>query len=220
MEKITTKLSAITVSKNDMVEFQKQLSEQMVEAWNESSECKLFRGIDKARYGEFLELFQETTGISDKVLAAFKTVLIGTEFHDQLKTFKCNETDLDGIYGMYAVVTRIEAGKPVLDVAYSVFTFKTSLLGNKKKHFGLQKTEVKDVMTDEKKSNKRLKVKDIQIMTQNFIVAKALQNFADAGIIPSVRYKEEHPMVLDPEALGAMALTDETDDSGQRHSQH
>ena len=36
-----------------------------------------------------------------------------------------------------------------------------------------------------------MKVKDINALTQNFIVAKALSGFADAGVIPFVRYKED-----------------------------
>jgi hypothetical protein len=84
-----------------MVEF-----DQLVDPWEEDSQCKVFRGIEKAKYSEFLESFQKTTGIDDKVKAAFETLVMGDKVHDKLKCFKSKVTGLDSKYGMYAVVSR------------------------------------------------------------------------------------------------------------------
>jgi hypothetical protein len=46
-------------------------------------------------------------------------------------------------------------------------------------------------MTGDTAHNQRLRVKDITALTQNFIVAKALSAFADAGVISAVRYGED-----------------------------
>jgi len=240
MSDIKTTLSNVEVSRNDLAEFERQLSEQLVDDWKENSQCKIYTGVDKEKFPEFLDLLQEAAGFDSKVKAAFLASAMGDGFNDKVKSFTCETTKLDGTYGMYAVHTQKQErdGKPKLDVCYSVFTFNTKLLGlhkeevldksvkgnesserineakNGKKSKNIRKRLLKsqvddvmprpeNVMTGESVNpNRHLRVKDITSLTQNFIVAKALQGFADAGVIPFVKYSEDRPSQL--------TVTDET----------
>jgi len=196
LQGIQEKLASVKVSRKDMEEFQKQLSDQLVEKWKEDSQCKVFRGILKEKYEEFLQLFKETTEVDDKVIAALKTVGIGEDVKDQIKCFQCESTALKGRYGMYVVKTR-KGDVERVDICYSLYSFETDLVGveERLKPLNGQSKVVDmghvDVITGEVRYNRRLKVKDINALTTNFIVAKALIGFADAGVIPSVRYRED-----------------------------
>ena len=67
-ETISEKLGQISVSKKDYEKFQLELSEQMVEKWEESSYAKVFRGVKIDNYHKFLDNFQESTlGITDEI---------------------------------------------------------------------------------------------------------------------------------------------------------
>jgi len=107
MDKIQNTLSSVQVSKNDLQEFERNLSDQFVDSWQEDSQCKIFKGIERKYYKEFLKLFQEATKIDAPTMAAFRTVGLDSDgVQDQLKYFHCQGTDLNGKFGMYVVLAR------------------------------------------------------------------------------------------------------------------
>jgi len=64
----------------------------------------------------------------------------------------------------------------------------------KRKSFFKEGAAVQDVTTGNMQGVGRMKIKDITALTQNYIVAKALSGFSDAGVIPRVRYVEEEDL--------------------------
>ena len=106
MDKIRQTLSDVTVSRQDLETFEKQLSEQLVNEWEENSQCKVFRGIEKDKFSDFLEVFQKSSGFDDEVKNAFLASSYGDGLTDNLKYFKCKSSYLEGKYGMYAVSLR------------------------------------------------------------------------------------------------------------------
>jgi len=200
-------LSGVKVSRKEKEIFEKKLEDQLVEKWKEEAQTKVFKGVEMDKYEEFLELFQITTGIDEKTMAAFKALKFADLMNDQIKVFTCEGTDMGGKYGMYASVKRPNENK--IDVAIALYKFEAEFVGSsttkpnqyniwhceKDKKTGLYRlTEpvVEDILTGKMiRPNQRLRVEDINALTQNFIIAKALTAFAHSGTIPRVCYEED-----------------------------
>lgn len=215
--RIGTLLSGVKVSRKEKEIFEKKLEDQLVEKWSEEAQTKVFKGVEMDKYEEFLELFQITTGIDEKTMAAFKALKFADLMNDQMKTFTCEATDMGGKYGMYASVKRPNENK--IDVAIALYNFQAEFVGSstaKHNHYNIWHSEkdektglyrltkpvVEDVLTGRMiRPDQRLRMEDINALTQNFIIAKALTAFAHSGTIPRVCYEEDGV---------AGALTDQT----------
>ena len=103
---VSSVLGGIQVSKKQFEEFQTALKDQLVSSWDETVETKVFHGIEIDSYPEFLDLFQSTTGIDDKVKDMLKTMKFTERLDDKVKTFTCQGTDTSGKYGMYMALKR------------------------------------------------------------------------------------------------------------------
>ena len=105
-ETISRTLGLIQVSKKQLDEYQLQLKDQLIGKWEEKSHAKVFKGVQIARYTEFLNNFQKSTGIDDKVRADFENMEFTDSLDDKVKTFTCEGTDTGGKYGMYLAIKR------------------------------------------------------------------------------------------------------------------
>ena len=103
-----------------------------------------------------------------------------------------------------------------IDVAIALYKFDGQLVQSSNKNkYNIWKTEkasnglyrltepiVEDLLTGETvRPDNRLKMKDVQSMTQNFIIAKALQAFVHSGVIPRVGYEEDEENAQMPPAI-------------------
>jgi len=201
---VGTTLSSIEVNKEALQNFKSKLANQKVDDWVEDSQCQLFTGIDKAKYKDFLQLFKKTNKLDEDVMAALEIVEFGKGADNKIKSFRCENSQLTGRYGLYCVVpTQLEKDDVErVDVAYSVFNFSTKLMGieeNKdhrgkkagvkitnSNHFGKQKSSIREI-------GYQLSVGDVDAISENFIIWKALSGFANAGVIPKVKYEEDNP---------------------------
>ena len=64
-----------------------QLKEQLVGKWEENSHAKVFQGVQISKYTQFLDNFQKSTGIDDRIRSDFENM----EFTDRIddKVLEC-----------------------------------------------------------------------------------------------------------------------------------
>eukprot|EP00092_Neocalanus_flemingeri_P018533 GFUD01020069.1.p1 GENE.GFUD01020069.1~~GFUD01020069.1.p1 ORF type:complete len:586 (-),score=220.57 GFUD01020069.1:538-2217(-) len=204
-------LGKITVSKDQFARFQVLLKDQLVDNWEETSESKVFQGVQVEKYTEFLELFKTSTGIDKKVYAEFKAMEFTDRMDDKVKSFTCKGSNNSGKYGIYMAVKRPQENK--IDVAYAMYSYKAKFTGNSSaepNNYKIWKAEkdaktglyrlttpvVENILTGKLMSpNRNFTVGDMNELTENFIVAKALQAFAHYGVIPKVTWAEDVPKV-------------------------
>ena len=105
-EKISKTLGLIRVSKKQYDDYQLQLKEQLIGKWEENSHAKVFQGVQIAKYAQFLDNFQKSTGIDDRIRADFENMEFSDRIDDKVKTFTCEGTDTSGKYGMYMALKR------------------------------------------------------------------------------------------------------------------
>ena len=115
-DKIRSSFLEVHLSKESYEELERQLSEQLVDDWKEDLQCKVFRGIKKENYLEFLELFQKATGIDENVIKRLHVklalVVHGKMIQKTLKSFKYDSKSdgavITGQFGMYGAVINID----------------------------------------------------------------------------------------------------------------
>ena len=105
-DKISKTLGLIQVSKKQYDDYQLQMKEQLVGKWEENSHAKVFQGVQISRYTQFLDNFQKSTGIDDRIRADFENMEFSDRIDDKVKTFTCEGTDTGGKYGMYMALKR------------------------------------------------------------------------------------------------------------------
>ena len=105
-EKISRTLGLIRVSKKQYDDYQLQIKEQLIGKWEENCNAKVFQGVQISRYTEFLDNFQKSTGIDDRIRADFENMEFSDRIDDKVKSFTCEGTDTGGKYGMYMALKR------------------------------------------------------------------------------------------------------------------
>lgn len=204
-------LGKVVVSKDQYDRFQVALKDQLVDQWEETSASKVFQGVQIEKYPEFLELFRTATGIDDKVFAEFKAMEFTDRMDDKVKSFTCEGSATGGKYGVYMAIKRPQEDK--IDVAYAMYDYKAKFTGNstaspnkyniwnteKDKTTGLYRLTtpvVENILTGKLMNpNRNFTVGDMNELTENFIVAKALQAFAHYGVISKVTWAEDVPKI-------------------------
>ena len=104
-------LDCIHPSKEQYEKFQSSLKDKLVSKWTESSESKVFQGVEIAQYDKFLDFFQEATGLDDKVRAELETMKFIDRMDDKVKIFSYGGTSLSGKFGMYVALKRPQVRK-------------------------------------------------------------------------------------------------------------
>ena len=147
--------------------------------WKEKSRTKIFYGVKSEHYKAFLDNFCKSAQLDKKLRKDFEQLQDTLEkIGENKKTFSLKNTATTGTYGMYVAVkdpatvaphhkssiqlTHIFKGK--IDVAYAMYDYKAKFKGE-----GLKKG-------------------DVDVLSENYIVTKALLAFAHNGTIPKVLY--------------------------------
>jgi len=204
--KLTDVFTLVKVDKSQCDQFKIKFKEALVENWIESSHCNIVRGVDPARWPEFIEHFQKTLKVPE-VKAVLEHLEFGDDITSNVRMFSIQTTDVKGIYGMiYAAKNATK-----IDVAYAIFDLEMKILGPKKKQytlynlvqasnglFKLGEPVVEDLLTGRiMKGNQGIAVSDADNLAQNYIIEKAMIAFHQAGFIPKLVYShEDKPLPL------------------------
>jgi len=185
---ISKVLSEITVSKVKYDSYERELKEQTVSNWEESSEATFFLGVRNDSFMKFLRNFQKSNDMDEKTLKAFENMeFLDDSMSTNVLTFTCNatesnETKTTGKYGMYVEVKQ----EHKIDVAYTMFTFTANFAGS-----SLMEATCKDTAENPgllTSSTCKVPTGETTDLGQNWILKKALENFVRHGTIKTIKY--------------------------------
>jgi len=187
-------LGCIKVSRTKYDIYEKELRNHMVSDWNEIAESNIFSGIRVSKYKQFLDNFQQATEIDNKTRKSFESLEFMEGYNRCLKTFTCNGKNTSRKYGMYIA---LKTEKETIDVAYSMYTYTAEFLkisparrisdvGQKEGIYRFITPTVKDVPI--KEMNHESKTAYLEDLAQNWLMTKALTNFARHGTIQEVSF--------------------------------
>lgn len=171
-------LQNVKVSHGHAKEFERLIKER-IKSWKKETVLKRRIGIDLKDYGDFLESFQESTGIDNKTLEGLKDIKFSRQSDELIKHFSRSNTDSTGSFGLIGLAKNNNK----IDLACAVYNFSVEF-----KVVTLVKTKLRSEKEQEFYQDFDFTSVDFNKLQENYIKAKAVQSFVSEGILTKINY--------------------------------
>ena len=179
-------LQKVKVSHGDAEEFEKLIKER-VRSWKEETVLKRRIGINLKDYDGFLESFQKSAGIDNKIVDGLRHIKFSRQSDELIKHFWVSNTDSTGSFGLIGLTKN----NNTIDLAYAVYNisveFKAATLMKTKtwKIFGIPFLSLEE---EEFYQDFDFTSVNFNKLQENYIKAKAMQSFLSEGILTKINY--------------------------------